>query len=233
MYSEPFSDHLPQIFQDEAVSYLKEAIGRGEHWFIAVLKAISLWTRPAEEFRGRQFHYLIGGEAFDWLLLAERLCEEIDGVIPEEELNRLLFLGEFPLELTQEEFKKLIGPAKYRAYLNYFYGITLEEALQLAVELAVRKERRCRGEPEEPGLEDEVFSRIYGQPRSCLLRKFREEKNYPQQPEMSLLELKEFTYWLFKYRFKHCEPAKVASDTRRALECLQDLWQTKRLRRSG
>jgi len=233
MYPEPLADASPVPSQEEPIAYLREAIGRGEHWFIALLKAISLWTRPQEEYRGRHFCYLIDGEAFDWLLLAERLWYEIDGLVPEEEMVRLLFQGKPPLELSQEQFKKLIGPAKYRAHLNYFYGITLEEALQLSVELAVRKERRCRGEPEEPGLDDEVFSRIYGLPRECLLQKFREEKNYPHRPELSLLELKEFTYWLFKYRFKHCEPAKVASDTRRALECLQELWRVRGLRRPG
>ena len=38
-----------------------------------------------EEYQGRTYQYLIQGEAFDWLVLAERLCCELDGVIPAEE----------------------------------------------------------------------------------------------------------------------------------------------------
>jgi len=34
---------------------------------------------------------------------------------------------------------------------------------------------------------------------------------------MSLAELKEFTYWLFKYRIKNTDKERVASDTRKAL----------------
>ncbi len=32
-----------------------------------------------------------------------------------------------------------------------------------------------------------------------------------------LAEMKRFTYWLFKYRVKRCEKAKIASDTKKAL----------------
>jgi hypothetical protein len=31
------------------------------------------------------------------------------------------------------------------------------------------------------------------------------------------MEMREFQYWLFKYRVKNQEPARVASDTRKAL----------------
>ncbi len=41
---------------------------------------------------------------------------------------------------------------------------------------------------------------------------------------MHLTELKEFTYWLFKYRMLHCDKAKVASDTRKGLRLLQHQW---------
>ena len=37
----------------------------------------------------------------------------------------------------------------------------------------------------------------------------------------SLSELKEFTYWLFKYRLKHNDKERVASDTRKALKWIQ------------
>jgi hypothetical protein len=37
---------------------------------------------------------------------------------------------------------------------------------------------------------------------------------------MAFADWKEFTYWLFKYRLASCDPARVASDTRKALAML-------------
>ena len=47
----------------------------------------------------------------------------------------------------------------------------------------------------------------------------------------SLSELREFMYWLFKYRVRMCEPARVASDTRKALAQLSAMEDA--VRRSG
>jgi hypothetical protein len=40
-----------------------------------------------------------------------------------------------------------------------------------------------------------------------------------------LTNLKEFTYWLFKYRVHYWDPARVASDTRKAMLRLDVLEQ--------
>jgi len=205
----------------EAIQYLKQAIIRGKHWYIALLETIGLWSTAEETCNGCTHHYLIAGEAFDWLLLAERLCELVDGLLPENQKLALLFHGEPPLNLTTEKFKKLIGSAKYHQYLNYFYGITVEEALILAVREEVRKERRISGYNKEHDIDNEVYQRIYGASKEVLLKHFRHEKGCRQRRSLSLTELKEFTYWLFKYRLNHCDKAKVASDTKKGLEQLK------------
>jgi hypothetical protein len=117
----------------EAIRHLEQAITSGKHWYIALLEAIGLWKAAEETHNRRTYRYLIAGEAFDWLLLAERLCEAVDSLLPADEKTALLFYGKPPLDLTTEEFKKLIGSSKYHQYLNYFYGITTEEALIGAV----------------------------------------------------------------------------------------------------
>jgi hypothetical protein len=206
----------------EAIRHLEQAILGGKHWYIALLEAIGLWTGSDETYNGRYYHYLIDGEAFDWLLLAERLCEAADSLLPEEEKIALLFHGEPPIRLTKGKFKQLIGSGKYHQYLNYFYGITVEEALILAVQEEVRKEKRTSGYKNEHNLINEVYQRIYGATKAILLKRFRREKGYPQLRSISLTELKEFTYWLFKYRLKQCDKARVASDTKKALERLPD-----------
>ncbi len=205
----------------EVTKYLEQAITSGKHWYIALLEAIGLWTAAEENHNGRSYHYLIAGEAFDWLLLAERLCETVNGLLPEAEKIALLFHNEPPIRLTKEKFKELIGSSKYRQYLNYFYGITLEEVLILAVQEEMRKEQRTVGYSNEYDMVNEVYRRIYGATKNILLKRFRREKGYPQLKHISLTELKEFTYWLFKYRLKLCDKAKVASDTKKALERLR------------
>ncbi len=209
----------------EAISYLKQAVASGQHWYLALLHAIGLWTSADEVCKDRAYRYLIDGEAFDWLLLAERLCETVDSLLPEDEKNALLFRGMPPLELQAAEVKKLIGDRKYGQYLNYFYGVTVEEALLLAVQEEIDKERRVRGFRSQGDSADETYQRIYNTTREDLLKIFRQEKNYAKLRSITLAELKEFTYWLFKYRLKRCEKAKIASDTKKALGYLKRQWQ--------
>jgi len=207
----------------EAMRYFNQAIIGGKHWYIALLEATGLWTITQESHNGRVYCYLIAGEAFDWLLLAERLCEAVDSLLPDAEKIALLFYGKPPLDLTKGKFKELIGSSKYRQYLNYFYGITVEEALIVAVQEEVRKERRTLGYNKEYDADNEAYRRIYGATKAVLLKHFRREKGYHQLRSISLTELKEFTYWLFKYRLEQCDKARVASDTKKALEQLKKL----------
>jgi len=238
------------------VAELKRAVAAGEtHWFLARMEAVREWPLPEEESSRRSYRYLIGGEAFDWLLLAERLCDEIADLIPEEERDALLFHGLLPEEVDENDVERLLG-AKHRAHLNFVYGVRVEEALQLAVAEEVHKERFASRIWENGHGDDEDFQRLYGASREELLAEFRrsrvqrpsaegktprpahpkvlkgraEDNGRPQQEnggtaegEISLAELTEFTYWLFRRRVNGSEPARVASDTRKGLRQLQQL----------
>ena len=195
---------------------LREAVESGErHWFIAVLEGVGQWPLAEEEVNGRRYRYMIGGEAFDWLLLAERLCEALDDLTAEEEREALLMHGRFPTEVSEETFRRLLGAAKYRAHLNFRYGVQVEEALQLSVAQEVQKERLSRVW-ENGHIDDDVCSRIYGATRRELFAGFRRERGLSGD-SVSLGDLHEFTYWLFKHRVNNADPARVASDTRKGL----------------
>ncbi len=204
--------------EDEAIKHLKQAMAQGKHWYLALLEAIGLWTKERETVDGREFVYLIEKEALDWPALAARLCLAVDSMVPEVERDALLFRGKPPLELTRAEFSRLIGSVKYHAYLNYLYGIAVEETLLMVVEAEVRKEQRCHGYCREDDVADEAYRRIYDATQSELLAEFRHERCLRPGRSMTLTQAKQFTYWRFKYRLKHCEPAKVASDTRKGLD---------------
>ena len=211
----------------EAIDYLQKAVAGGKHWYLSLLGAIGLWTSAEETYNDRTYVYLIDGEAFDWLLLAERLCDAMKGFLPENERDALLFHGIAPLELDASAVKELIGEKKYGMYLNYFYGITVEEALMLAVQEEVDKERHVQGLGKRSQSSDEAFRRVYDADKDTLLPQFRSEKHHAQSRSITLDEMKQFTYWLFKYRLKRCEKARIASDTKKALDYLRRMWQRK------
>jgi hypothetical protein len=207
----------------EALRCFREALLAGCPWFPALLEAIGRWTSPRETVDGQNLNYLIDGEAFDWLALAERLIDTTPDLIPEVERDALLFSGIIPEDLDAGEVRRLIGERKFGQYLNYFYGVTVEEGLLLAVQEEIEKEKRARGLRRTDASED-AYLRIYEANRADLFRDFRKEKRYPQLKSTTLTEQKEFTYWLFKHRFKHGEKARIASDTRKSLTYLKRQW---------
>ena len=241
------------------VTELKRCVSAGEmHWFLALMQAIRDWPLPEESVDGRTYRYLVGGEAFDWLLLAERLCDEIESLIPDEEREALLFHGCLPEEVDEHDVERLLG-AKHRAHLNFVYGVRVEEALQLTIADEVHKERFASRMWENGHGDDEVFHRLYDSSRTELLDEFRESKTkrasksrhsqvdvpftghgedgrtngHSAELGISLAELTEFTYWLFRRRVNGSEPARVASDTRKGLAMLQRLEALRRARTSS
>ena len=211
------------LSEPEAVTQLKEAVRSGKEWHLALLEAVGMWTLTEEQYGDRHYQYIIHGEAFDWVLLAERLCCELDGVVPVEEKERLLFHGVLPGDVDQKQFRDMIGANKHGAYLNYWYGVVVEEALQLAVEEEVRKQHRARSLPDSEELVEEAFVRLYQATRTNLAQEYLREIGTADRKSMTLTQLTEFTYRLFKRRVKLWDPARVASDTRKGLNRLSRL----------
>ena len=211
---------------DHVIERLRSRAGRAEPWYIALLDAIAHWSLPCEEVWGRRWHYVIGGEALDWVTLAHRLCLDIPDAVPPDELESLLFFGRLPEDIGPERFRQLIGPYRYTAHLNFWYGVVVEEALQLVTEDSIRKNRlaRCYGDSDD--VVEDAYRHLYGETRTNLVPEFLGDVGgaWGYQPEtLSLVAWQEFTYWLFKRRIRKWHPARVASDTRRGLERLREL----------
>ena len=111
------------------------------------------------------------------------------------------------------------------AILNYWYGVIVEEALQLAVEEEIRKSYASKGYLDNDSFVEEAFVILYGKNYSELLQEFRREFKLTRRKKMSLTDLKEFIYWLFKLRINKWDPARVASDTRKGINMLRQLDQ--------
>lgn len=223
----------PTPTAEEVIAEMRRAILAGEHWFTALLDAVGRWRLPEETVGGHRYRYLIGGEAFDWLRLAERLVDAAADLIPEDEAEALLFEGRWPIDLDEGEFARRIGAAKHAAHLNYVYGVLVEQALQLHVEEELQKEARSCVWGLTPRLDRGVYERIYGRPPEDLRALYYEETGVFLEREVSYDDLQEFTYWLFKYRLRRQDKARLASDTRKGLAQLSRMELAVAARRRG
>ena len=202
---------------DEVVFRMRQAILDGEHWFEALLDAVARWRTPDERIGSRSYNYLILGEAFDWLLLAERLLDEVPDLVPSSEREALLWENKWPIDIDDPEFAARLGKAKHSAHLNYLYGVLVEEALQLSVEEEIHKEGRSRAWGADLRVDETMFQRVYGLAREDLFGAYYEATGVMLRREVPYAEWKAFTYWLFKFRLKKQDKARVASDTRKGL----------------
>ncbi|HEV7215758.1 MAG TPA: hypothetical protein VGP33_11610 [Chloroflexota bacterium] len=197
-----------------ALTHFRRALQQGTHWYVALLEAIALWEEPSERYRGRRLNYLIDGEALDWLLLAGRLCRDVRELLPPTEVDQLLLSGQAPIPLETEAFRDLIGPLKYRCFLNYFYGVTVEEALFFALE---EEARRHSVAPNSSFDLNPLFVDLYGSAEPVLIGEFLGKGKPQLTASMDVQQQKSYLYFLFKRRILYCLPARVASDTKRGL----------------
>lgn len=202
---------------DETIFRMRQEVLKGGHWFEALLDAVGRWRVPLETIGERDYRYLVGGEAFDWLLLAERLLDEMPDLVPPREADALLYEGRWPIDMEDEEFAERLGAAKHSAHLNFLYGVLVEEALQLSIEEEIHKENRNRPWGQDPRADETMYERVYGFSREELFAQYYEDTGARIRREVPLAEWKAFTYWLFKQRLKRQDKARVASDTRKGL----------------
>jgi hypothetical protein len=202
---------------EELIDVFNNNVKNGEDWILSLLRLISVWTLPSENYLGIEYKYLILGEALDWLSLANRLSLGVKEYIDEKELENLLVKGKLPDRFLTEDFKTLLGPIKYGYYLNYWYGVVIEEGIQNSIEKDVRKRHIALCFQDNEELSEQVFEQLYGINRKTLVRIFMNELNKNDHADMCTTELIEFTYWLHKLRINKWDPARVASDTKRGI----------------
>ena len=186
-------------------------------WTMDMMELMRTWDVPSEVIGKRKFNYLIGGEAFDYLSLLERLTFDSRINLEKSKLEELLFYGHLPSYSVKDEMKNYLGWKKYRAYLNYWYGVVIEQCLQYVIEIEISKEFRSKGMVELDDLTNVVFLRLYGEEAEVLWCKFCRATKRTRKESMSVTELEEYTYWLFKYRFEESDQSRFASDTVKGL----------------
>lgn len=203
----------------------------GERWKLTILETIAKWPLASEKHGGEVLVYLIGGEAFDWRLLAQRLLEECGSSIEEDKWREWLYDPVLFAGFEEPEFMRAVGVDKGRAHLSYFYGVTVEQALIGAVEEEVTHRRVAAGRQLSDQSLETAYETLYGNTRDQLWEVFKLEvgitaprDGWRHRDEHTLGSEDAFTYWLFKLRMERSDPAKIASDTRKGLaklECMR------------
>lgn len=202
---------LPVGSHQEILNRMRASIKAGKHWYMALIEAIRDYPEK---------HYLIGGEALDWVSLVRMLLTETGkDLVDSRESFQLVNHGKPPIRITPGEARQLIGEVKYNLYLNYLYGVTVEAALLKAVAAEVEKEFTSLGLAPPGDCLKRAFCAIYEDQEDSLRAVFHAEtgikQNSREQDDI------EFIYWLFKYRLKNSDKEKVASDTKKALNWLK------------
>ena len=203
----------------QGVEAFRRAVAEGAEWYPTLLEVIARWVAPEEEVDGIRLHYLIAGEAFDWLLLAQRILAASADLVSPEEAERLVVEGVAPRNETEDEFEAAIGPAKYRAHLNFQYGVVIEALLLLSAEQELNKTGHlsAHGLPPPDVI---AYERVYGKSFDELKVFYQAEEGVTLGDRVSQTDMRLMLYWLSKFRIRYAEPARIASDTRKAMTVL-------------
>jgi len=205
-------------------------IARPDDWKQLVLETIGLWPEASEALGGVNYQYLIGGEAFDWRLLARRILQSAENAPDSDTWQEWLDTPDLFGGFSEPEFMRILGVDKSRACISFFYGVTVEQGLIVAAREEIAKRRVAGGRAPSDDRCDEVYYRLYGNDRTGLWDEYCAENGLSETDgsdlnpsDHSLGEGDSFTYWLFKRRMERLDPARVASDTRKGLAQLEKM----------
>ena len=207
-------------------------IDQPANWQTAFIETVAAWPIENERIYGENFHYFIGGEAFNWKRLAERIATQITEEERSPNLNGELIdwistSGVFG-GLDEQEFRRILGVDGWRAHLNYFYGVQIEQCLIVAVQTRIQKRRYSGGLPPSDDASDRAYLGLYEDTEQTLYDHFLAETadrlsdliaESPDDTRTIALE-EEFTYWLFKRRIEYTLAPQIAAETKRGLEMM-------------
>ena len=204
-------------------------------WKTAFLETVAAWPIENERVYGETFHYFIGGEAFNWKRLAERiatqLADEGSTTLPAHKIFEWIDSTGVFGGVPEHEFRRILGVDGWRAHLNHFYGVHIEQCLIAAVQSRIQKRRYSSGKPPSDTASDKVFLGLYEETEQDLWKEFADEnadrlsdliaQSGEDQRSIGLDE--EFTYWLFKRRIEYTNAPQIAAETRRGLDMMSQM----------
>lgn len=231
--SEPAGSSADSTPRDGETSRILSDLSRSTEqapalWRDHIFDATSRWHLPAEVVSDDdEYVYLVGGEAFNWRRLAERLAWHIELLLPDKlaaELRAWVEADHIFGGIDESDFRRILGSDKWRAYLNYFYGITLERCLLVYAGNRIGKLEFSRGRQVSDDCLDDAYVALYDATEPELWARFvaetdAEEAGASHSDETrSTAQDDEFTYWLFKRRIASTYQVNVAHEVKHGLE---------------
>ena len=192
-------------------------------WRARVLQAVGGWPLTRLPGGDDSAYQLIGGDAMDWRQVALMVVRG-GGASPQQERRVRSWLTSTDTHggFSADEFKRYLGEERHAAHLNYFYGVTVERLALRAERDHLLKDAVSSGLAARPrAAQEAAYANLYGAGGAHLKRQFLSSAGAQSRSWGRVRATAEFTYWLFKLRVGRTEPAKLASDTKRALDLLE------------
>ena len=218
--------------QQLVIDLQKNVEDHADNWQTAFLETVAAWPIENEHVYGETFHYFIGGEAFNWKRLAERiatqLAEEESTTLSAEKVFEWIESSGVFGGIPEDEFRRILGVDGWRAHLNHFYGVHIEQCLIVAVQSRIQKSRYSSGMPPSDDASDKAYLGLYEETEQDLWELFITENadrlsdliaESPDETRTIALD-EEFTYWLFKRRIEYTLAPQVAAETQRGLDMM-------------
>ena len=221
--------------QQLVIDLQKNIEDHADNWQTAFLETVAAWPIENEHVYGETFHYFIGGEAFNWKRLAERiasqLAEEESTTLPAEKIFEWIESSGVFGGIPEDEFRRILGVDGWRAHLNHFYGVHIEQCLIAAIQARNHKRRYSAGLPPSDDSSDRAYLGLYEETEQDLWQLFITENadrlsdliaESPDEIRTIALD-EEFTYWLFKRRIEYTLAPQVAAETQRGLDMMSQI----------
>jgi len=214
-------DSSNKLSLQKKINELNNNFDSDESLIHTFLKIIGHWPLKSEIIDGIEYQYWINDEAFNWYLLASRIIFSVKDEQNIKKLDHFLSIEHFLPGSDQRIIINLFPPDKYRAHLNFIYGVILEEVIICFNEM--EKNKDVLNQFNVTDSINLVYLNLYGMNYTEFIRLFEfETKNKLDQFD-TLDSYYNFLYWSWKYRLKKSTPEKIAYDSQSGINFLMNL----------
>ena len=215
-------DNFPnKLLPEQGIILFHELLASGISMHEALLTVIGRWSAKEEIVNDIQFRYWVSGEAFNWELLARRLLLSTNEINSDSALDQLLTEPFVLPGGDQSMITHFFSPQKYKAHLNFLYGVMLEEVIINVNELSAAKEILSQLSHETPL--DTTYLNLYAHNYEDFIKLYQYENKLNFEEFSCLYDYQEFLYWSWKYRIRKSTPEKIAYDTQTGISYVWNL----------
>ena len=214
-------DSSNKLSLQKKINELNNNFDSDESLIHTFLKIIGHWPLKSEIIGDIDYQYWINDEAFNWYLLASRIIFSVKDEQNIKKLDHFLSTVHFLPGSDQRIMINLFPPDKYRAHLNFIYGVILEEVIICFNEM--EKNKDVLNQFNVTDSINLVYLNLYGMDYTEFIRLYEFETKTKLDQFDTLHSYYNFLYWSWKYRLKKSTPEKIAYDSQSGINFLMNL----------